>query len=107
MAKDKELTLESLKQEMDLRFGGLEELVNDLATKVAKQSANGSVSMDTKDEGITVPTETFEVEGQAYRFKMAAFSIKPHGSLTAAEALESSVVLADIVKNYPDLIEKA
>lgn len=71
----------------------------------AVKQSKGSVTIAAeKSAPVVVPTETFTVKGKKYRFVLAAFWHKGV-KVVASELLSNDDALAQIVADYPSVVE--
>jgi hypothetical protein len=110
MAEPKLPSVEDRIKSLELSFVSMEELTNNQQKQIEelqlKLAQNGSVSIDKKEEPLSIPKKTFSVKGVDYRFKLAAFRLEGVKYL-AKDVFENDTLLEVIVKEHTDLIEKA
>ena len=83
----------------------LREIIKEQAGQIAALEAAKAKPVAAKEEGPTVPTETFKVKGKTYRFRVVKFIDENRARVLAQDALGQPATLERLVMLESGVIE--
>jgi len=101
------IKLEAIAENVEVVLAENEELKDQLEKVSKVRSSVKILDPNEKKPKATIPTETFEVGGKEYKFKMARFTLPVIGTVSAEDAILDKQLQAKIVKEFPGVIEEA
>jgi uncharacterized membrane-anchored protein YhcB (DUF1043 family) len=99
-----EIKLEAIAKGVEEVLTENEELKETVEKLTTVRSTVNVQAPDTK-KPVEVPTETFKVDKQNYRFKFARFTLPNKGTVNAEEALMDKKLCKEIVADFPSIVE--
>ena len=99
-----EMKLEAISQGVEAVLAENAELKEDVEKLSTVRSTVNVQAPDTK-KPVEVPTETFKVDKQEYRFKLARFTLPVVGTVDAKDALLDKKLCEKIVADFPSIVE--